>query len=206
MFHKIFFSLFLFFSPLQKTNAITPMDEMPSGIYKLDKSHASLIWKVSHQGLSNYTARFTDFDAHIVLDSQDPKQSSLLVTIDPASVETDYPDLDKKDFDNELATSKKWFNADKFPKITFESTKIKKKGKNKGIITGNLTFLGVTKPIELNVIFNGAYLEKPFSKKPALGFSATATLKRSDFGFTTYIPMIGDEINILIETEFVKAE
>jgi polyisoprenoid-binding protein YceI len=179
---------------------------MPPGIYELDKAHASITWKISHMGLSNYTARFTDFDAYIILDSNDLTQSSLLATIYPTSLKTDYPYKEEKDFDAKLSNDKDWFNASKFPKIDFESTKIKTKGKKKGSIEGNLTLLGITKPLTLDVTFNGAYLKKPLSNQPALGFSATTTLKRSDFGFDIYIPMIGDEVEILIEAEFSKID
>ena len=178
--------------------------EVPSGEYVLDKSHASLIWKVSHLGLSDYTARFTDFDATIDFNSQDPTKSKLTVEVNPLSVETDYPYEEEKDFDKKLAESESWFNSSEFPKITFESKKIEKTGDDTGIIHGHLTMLGETKPLKLKVTSNGGYLKKPFAEVPALGFSATATMKRSDWGFDTYVPTIGDEVKILIEVEFHK--
>ena len=94
---------------------------MPSGIYKLDKSHASLTWKVSHLGLSNYTARFTKFDADLLFDAMTPENSKIKVTIDPTSVRTDYPNSDKKDFDKQLSTDAGWLNGKQFPEITFLS-------------------------------------------------------------------------------------
>ena len=183
----------------------TPVSGMPSGLYELDKSHASLIWKVSHLGLSNYTARFTRFDVDLDFDAQDPVRSRVRAEIDPTSIETDYPNPEQKDFDAQLVNEASWFNAEQFPKITFESTSVEKTGDNTGKVTGDLTFLGVTKPITLDVTFNKALGQHPFANKPALGFSATGSLKRSDFGMNTYIPNIGDEVDIILEVEFFYA-
>ena len=179
----------------------TPYNEMPAGVYGLDNTHASLTWKVSHFGLADYTARFTDFDVELDFNPEDPTKSSLNVTVDPASVRTDYPTPEKEDFDKKLSKGADWFNAGEFPKITFTSTSIKMTGEDTGEVTGDLTFLGVTKPATLDVTFNGAYAEKPFAGVPALGFSATGTIKRSDWGFDTYVPAIGDEVDLVIEVE-----
>jgi polyisoprenoid-binding protein YceI len=187
-------------------NEMTPVLEMPAGKYVLDKSHASLTWRVSHLGLSNYTARFTSLDATLQFDPKDVSRSTLVATVDPASVKTDFPYPEEKDFDAKLAKGEEWFNAGKFPEIRFESTKVEKTGENTGKVHGNLTFLGVTKPFTLDVTFNGAYAKKPFGETGALGFSATGTLKRSEWGFGTYVPVIGDEVSLQIETEFNKAE
>ncbi|MBM3617601.1 MAG: polyisoprenoid-binding protein [Alphaproteobacteria bacterium] len=180
----------------------TPFAELPAGVYHVDKSHASLIWKVSHAGLSNYTARFKSFDATVNLDPKDVTKSSVTATIDPTSVETDYVATAEKDFNKNLATQEQWFNAGKFPTITFKSTKVEKTGENTGKVHGDLTFLGVTKPAVLDVTFNGGFAEQPFSKLPTLGFSGKTVIKRSDWGLTTYVPMIGDDVTIEIEAEF----
>lgn len=180
----------------------TPLSEMPAGTYTLDKTHASLIWKVSHLGLSDYTARFTDFDAKIDFDPQNPTESKVTAEINPMSIETDYPYPEKKDFDTKLITSQDWFNAGEFPEITFTSTAIEQTGENTGTMTGTLDFLGVRKPVTLDVTFNKAMAKQPFSGQPALGFSARGTLMRSEWGMNTYVPNIGDEVEIIIEAEF----
>ncbi|MCI5048940.1 MAG: YceI family protein [Rickettsiales bacterium] len=186
---------------------MTPANEMPAGEYTLDKTHASVTWKVNHLGLSNYTARFTDIDATLHYDPKDVTKSKVTATIDPLSIETDFPATEKEDFNMKLAEGEDWFNAGKFPAITFKSTKVSKTGENTGVMTGDLTMLGETKPVMFDVVFNGAYAKKPFSNAPAMGFSAKANIKRSDWGFDTYVPMIGDDITILLETEFgQKAE
>ena len=186
--------------------AQTPLAEMPSGTYTLDKTHASLTWKVSHLGLSNYTARFTNFDATIELNPTEPTKSSVTATIDPTSIETDYPHPEKKDFDKKLIEKEEWFNAGKFAEISFTSTSLTKTGENTGKLMGDLTFLGETNPVTLDVTFNKALAVQPFAQKPALGFSATGSLKRSEWGMNTYVPNIGDNVDIIIEAEFFKAE
>ncbi|MCB9963392.1 MAG: polyisoprenoid-binding protein [Rhodospirillales bacterium] len=194
----------LFIPLAASAQEMTPYTEMPAGVYKLDKTHASLVWKVSHMGLSNYTARFTDFDAGLTFDPKDPTQSKLTVSVNPMSIRTDYPNVEKTDFDKELATGENWLNAGTYPHIEFVSKSIEMTGDKSGQVTGDLTFMGVTKPVTLNVTFNGSYEHKPLSNTPALGFSAEATLKRSEWGLNTYIPMIGDDVHLLIETEFHK--
>jgi polyisoprenoid-binding protein YceI len=184
---------------------MTPIADMPAGEYKLDPTHASVTWKVNHMGLSNYAARFTKMDATITLDPKDLSKSKLVATVDPASVRTDYPDVAKKDFDKEL-TSAEWFNTAKFPEAKFESTKIETTGKNTGKIHGNLTFLGVTKPLTFDVTFNGGYEKHPMANIPALGFSATATMKRTEWGFKNMVPHIADDVTLHIEAEFVMAK
>lgn len=184
---------------------MTPWKDMPAGVYSVDKTHASLLWKVSHAGLSNYTARFKSFDADITFDPADLTKSKVTAKIDPASLETDYVPTAEKDFNKNLITQEQWFNAGKFPQITFTSTKIEVTGDNTGKIHGDLTLLGVTKPVVLDAVFNGAYAVQPFSKKPTLGFSATGSLTRSDFGLDTYVPAIGDKVDIVIEAEFAKS-
>jgi len=182
------------------------IDDLPSDVYHLDKTHASLIWKVSHFGLSNYTARFTDFDATINLDAKNVSNSSVTAKINPFSIETDYPKSDKKDFNKTLSEDTKWFNGIKFPEINFKSTNIMLTSGTTAIVSGDLKMLGIVKPIKLDVTFNGAYEKHPFSKKPTIGFSATGKINRSDWGLNTHFPMIANEVKIIIEAEFYKKD
>ena len=185
------------------TPALAQKVDATAGTYKLDPAHASLTWKVRHFGLSNYTARFTKFDATLDIDPAKPEAAKLSVAIDPSSIKTDYPNVAKIDFDKELATSEKWFNAGKFPSITFTSTDVKPAGEGHAKVTGNLTLLGVTKPVTLDVVVVGATSAHPYTKKPAIGFTATGTVKRSDFGMTTNVGMIGDDVTLQIEAELL---
>lgn len=184
---------------------MTPLGDLPAGDYKLDPNHGSITWSVSHFGLSNYTARFTKMDATITLDPKNLTKSKVIATVDPGSVKTDYPNAATKDFDKELSGDA-WFNALKFPHAKFVSTKIEKTGKNKGIIHGNLTFMGVTKPMTFEVTLNGAYAQMPLANVPALGISATGVMKRSEWGLTNSLPYVGDNVKLHIEAEFHKVK
>lgn len=181
-------------------------EEMPAGEYNVDLSHASIVWKVSHLGLSDYVARFADFDASIQYNPDDIASSKVTVSINPMSIQTAYPNASEKDFDEILANDKSWFNAGKYASIDFASTSIKMTGDKSAVMLGDLSFLGVTKQVSLDVVFNGAMLRQPFSGKPTMGFSATTSIIRSQWGMSKYTPNIGDEVEVMIEGEFVKAE
>jgi polyisoprenoid-binding protein YceI len=177
-----------------------PIDA-PAGEFVLENTHASVTWQIKHLGLSWYTARFTKWDATINLDPKQPTRSSISVTIDPRSVRTDFPFPEKEDFDKVIA--EKFLSAGEHPTITFVSTGLRATGAKTGKLTGNLTMMGVTKPVTLDVTLNGA-MNHPFRKVPVIGFSATGSFKRSDFGSTVLQGPIGDEIRVNIEAEFLK--
>lgn len=174
--------------------------DIPAGTFKVDPTHVSVTWRVMHMGLSNYTARFAKADATLTLDPAKPEAAKLVASVDPLSIKTDFPFVEKENFDNVLATGAKWFNAQP---ITFASTSVKMTGANTADVTGDLTMLGVTKPAVLKVTFNGGMAAHPFTKMPAIGFSATGTIKRSEFGLTAGIPHVGDDVALLIEAEMM---
>ncbi len=184
--------------------ALTPADA-PSGTYVLEKTHASFAWKVKHMDLALYSARFTKFDATITYDAAKPTNSAVSVTVDPNSIRTDYPFPEKEDFDKKLATDAKIFNSAAFPEIKFVSTKLVSAGQNTGKLSGNLTFLGVTKPVTLTVELTGATKSHRFTKAPALGFSASGKIKRSDFGMTVFTGAVADDVELEIHGEFIQA-
>ncbi len=186
--------------------AKSEFEKLPAGNYQLDLSHASVVWKVSHLGLSDYVARFADFDANIDYNPNDIEASRVTASINPLSIQTAYPNAAQKDFDKILATDKGWFNAGEFASIDFESTKIEMTSDTTATMTGNLTFLGVSKPVTLDVIFNGAMMRQPFSGKPTLGFSATTVIDRTQWGMDKYAPNIGAEVKVAIEGEFAKQD
>ncbi len=197
-------------APAEDTAAEAP--EMgPAGTYKLDPTHASLVWKINHFGLSDYTARFTKMDATLEFNPDNASATSLQVTVDPTSVETDYPmdftashpDSEYSSFDEEIG--KGYFQADEYPEITFTSTEVTQTGPSTGTVTGDLTFLGVTKPVTLDVTYNGTATFPWAPEEPKIGFSATGTLKRSEWGLDRMVPNLGDEVELLIEAEFAKA-
>lgn len=186
------------------TTAPSILAEVASASYSLDATHASLIWKVSHNDLSWYTARFTAFTAALDFNADDPAASSLTVTIDPGSVRTDHPS--GPDWDTTLRNDEKWFNSGSFAAISYKSTGITLTGDNTGIINGDLSLLGITKQVPLDVTFNGVRNFDWYGTRDVIGFSGTAKLNRSDFGMTTLLPNIGDEVLISIEAEFLQDE
>lgn len=181
----------------------------PAGAYGLDLGHASLIFKVNHLGVSNYTARFTRFDAQLQFDPAAPERSVLTATIDPASIETDHPDP-KVDF-NGLLRGQDFLAAAAFPQMTYRSTAVQLTGPRTARITGDLTFRGVTRPVVLEATFNGGYPAGGMDPSGArIGFSAKGSLKRSEFGMKTGLPApgsqigVGDLVELIIETEFTQ--
>jgi polyisoprenoid-binding protein YceI len=177
---------------------------VPSGAYDLDPTHASIVWRVDHLGLSMYTARFTKFDMDLNLDVEDPSKSSVTATIDPTSIRTDYPG--QKDFDGNLASQPNFFNAGDHPQISFESTGVEMTGDETATITGDLTMLGQTLPVTFDAELHGALAKHPFAGgKPAIGFTATGTVDRSAYGMSA-VPNIGTEVTVMISAEFIKAD
>jgi polyisoprenoid-binding protein YceI len=179
-----------------------PVDA-PAGAYALDTTHASVTWRVKHLGLSMYTGRFAKMDSTITLDPQTPTRSSVTVSIDPRSVRTDFPFPEEEDFDTVVA--ERFLGAARQPVITFRSTGLTATGATTGKLTGDLSFNGVTKPVTLDVTLNGA-MSHPFRKIPVLGFSARGTLKRSDFGSKELLGPVGDEVELLIEAEYLQKQ
>lgn len=180
--------------------------QAPAGQYAVDKTHASVNWKGLHQGLSWYNARFTNFDIQLTFDPADVTKSKVTATIDPKSIETDFektrPAGNTEEFNAELATGERFFNAGKFPQITFASTAITKTGANTGKMTGNLTFLGVTKPVTLDVTYIGNRND-PRLKKHKVGFQAVGTINKTIWGLAPG-GSIADEVKIEINAELIQ--
>jgi polyisoprenoid-binding protein YceI len=191
-------------TPAEPAPIAPVVTEAPAGTYKLDKSHASLDFRVSHIGFSNYTARFANFDAELQLDPKNPGASSVTATIDTNSLTLPAP---PKGFLDELLNDK-WLGGKKFPQMTFKSTKVELTGPNTARITGDLTLKGATAPVTLDATFNGGYASHPYEPNARIGISAKGSLKRSDFGVKEGVPPPGstmgvsDNVDIIIEAEF----
>lgn len=177
--------------------------DLPAGHYVLDKTHASVVGKIKHMGFSNYQFRFTKVDASFDYDPKAPQDAKIKVTVDPGSIDTATgADEFGLKFNKELAGDG-WLEANKFPTATFVSTKVEPGAGQTGKVYGDFTLHGVTKPIVLDVTFNGVGGSfAPGSVKT--GFSATTTIKRSDFGVSKYVPLVSDDVALSIEVEFDK--
>jgi polyisoprenoid-binding protein YceI len=193
------------FVTAQPTSAAQPAPlKVPAGTYTLDKAHASLIFKVSHLGFSSFTGRFSRFDAKLQFDPARPAAARVEATIDPRSIEADNPP------GNFLAMLQgaDWLDAARYPEMTFRSTRVTALGAKKLRVRGDLTLHGVTRPVDLDVTYNGGYAGHPMDPQARIGFSARGTLKRSAFGVSLGIPEpgsqmgVGDTVELLLEAEF----
>ncbi len=167
--------------------------------FVFDKSHANIAFSLSHLGFSTAHGRFGEFDGAARLDLDDPANSQLEVTIKTASVDTFFAKRD------EHLRSADFFNVAQHPTMTFKSTKVERTGDNTARLVGDLTLLGVTKPVALDVTLN-AFKENPINNKMTAGFTATGSLKRSEFGMKTYVPAVGDTVALRIDMEMQKVE
>ena len=187
--------------------AAPTLEGVASGLYELEKTHAFLTWSVKHNGISDYVVNFTEFDADLVFDAETPANSQLSVTINPTALNTNYPDPAKKvDWEAELGTDPRFLNATEFPTITFTSTAVEQTGEFEGTVTGDVTFLGVTQPVTLDVTYGGVANPPWFGQRDVIGFTASTTLNRSDFGQTSLTGVISVEVTIEFSGEFLKAE
>lgn len=175
----------------------------PTGVYVTDPAHTSLTWKISHFGLSSYTARFTGVEARLDWNAEKPETSDLTVKVDPLSVRTDFPFPQAEDFDGKIGRSEDFLAA---KPIAFETRTITVTGDGRATVTGDLTFRDETHPASLEVRFNGSVAEHPMDKKPRLGFSATGVVHRTDWGLGFAVPALGEDVDLLIEAELVPAQ
>jgi polyisoprenoid-binding protein YceI len=210
MLRALFLSASLLFLPLAAGAEAT--SDAPAGTYKIDPTHARLLFRVNHLGFSRYIAFFKTFEASLAFDPAQPEAMSVTAKVDPASVETHYPGGDGVDF-NAVIAGPEFLDAAKFPEMTFVSTKVALTGPDTADVTGDLTLHGVTAPVTLNVRFFGGYAGHPMDPGGArIGFSAEGTLNRSDFGITYGIPAPGttlgvsDAVDIIIEAEFINPD
>lgn len=172
---------------------------VPAATYTIDPRHSQVIFGIRHMGLSTFFGRFAHITGTVAFDPAAPEKSALSATIDMTNIDTHVPELDK-----ELSSS--IFHADKFPTATFVSTQSTKTGPNSGTVTGNLTIAGVTHPVTLNVTFNGGR-DSPMPMQPyRIGFNATGTVRRSDFGLThmMWSGLVSDDVTLMIECEMEK--
>jgi polyisoprenoid-binding protein YceI len=187
--------------------------DAPAGRYEVDPYHANLSFSVRHLGLSNYIARFTRYSVSIEFDPQDLAASTVAVSIDPASVRTDFsgdyiathPDSKFQSWDQDLAQSDKFFASGQYPEITFRSTGVEPLGGGQFRIIGDLTLRGQTHPVALEATLVGAVASHPMNQNVgALGFSARGSFNRSNFGMDYLVqpPLLGDEVVMMFEGEF----
>lgn len=166
-----------------------------SETYQIEKTHADLLFSIDHAGFTQKHGSFRDFDATLQYDAARPENSKVEVTVQTDSLDTALPARDKD------VKGENFLDTAKYPQMRFVSTKVTPAANQELRIEGNLTLHGVTKPITLHAKLNKS-APNPFDQRPTLGFSATGSLKRSDFGMATFIPVVGDVVKIEIDAEF----
>ncbi|HUZ11414.1 MAG TPA: YceI family protein [Caulobacteraceae bacterium] len=182
--------------PLAATAASQNVADLRSGHYVLDPRHSSLIARVSHMGVSLYTLRFDALSATFDYDAAHPQAAKVQASVDPASLDVGA--------DYSKAFAQEFLSVDKFPAATFVSTDVHEGAGDAGTMTGDLTLMGVTRPVTFDVTFVGAGHEPlplPFGQEAA-GFTAVATIKRSDFGSVFLSNFVGDDVTLEIDAEF----
>jgi polyisoprenoid-binding protein YceI len=168
----------------------------PAGTYKVDAAHSGAFFEVGHLGgVSRFMGRFNDITGDLVVDA--PEKSKINVVIKTESVDSNHEGLDKH------LKSPDFFNAVQFPTMTFASTAVKLDDKGQGSIAGNLTLRGVTKPVTFQLKQVGA--GKGMKGEQRVGYVATGTIKRTDFGMGYGVPGAAtDEVDLRINIEGVK--
>jgi polyisoprenoid-binding protein YceI len=168
--------------------------------FVIDRNHSDASFQVRHF-VSNVRGAFTDFQGTIEGDPARPEAATVEFTVKTASIDTNQENRDKH------LRSADFFDAEKFPEITFKSTKIKALGKNKYEVAGNLSMHGVTKPVTLHVTSMGSV---GAGKDEKFGFEATTTLNRKDFGIVWNKAldnggyMLGDDVTVTVNIEAAR--
>ena len=172
-------------------------EQARAGTYKLDTSHASVLFSVNHFGFSEFRGRFDGISGSLNLDSSVPENSAVTVEIDINSLHTGVPELDKKLLADGM------FDAQSHPVAAFTSGSISRTSESTALIDGTLTINGITQAVQLQARFIGSGTN-PLSGRQTIGFSATSSIKRSDFGLTEWLPFVRDDVSLTIDVEFYE--
>ncbi|MDI1295307.1 MAG: YceI family protein [bacterium] len=170
--------------------------KVTGGTYQIEPSHTQIVFAYDHMGFTNNMGVITQPSGTLTLDPKNPAAAKVSVELPIANLTTGIPAL------NEHLLKPDFFDAAKFPTAKFVSTGVKAEGTG-AEITGNLTIKGITKPVTLEAEFYGAGAN-PMNKKENIGFVATGTIKRSDFGMGGYVPVVGDAVELKIIAAFQK--
>ena len=187
--------LTIIFSTFLLLTAFTTLN----GVWKNDDPHSQLGFTVKHLGISDVSGTFNDFDVNVTSSKPDFSDAVFELTAQVASIDT------RVEARNGHLKSADFFDAAKYPTLSFKSTSLKKAGTNKYKLTGNLTLHGITKPVTMDLVYNGT-IENPMSKKATAGFQVSGVIKRSDFNLGSGFPapMISDEVRIKADGEFAQ--
>jgi polyisoprenoid-binding protein YceI len=164
--------------------------------YTVDPNHTFPAFEIGHFGYSFQRGRFNKTSGKITLDSA-RKMGSADIAIDTASVSTGHEKLEQH------LRSEDFFNSTKYPQMTFKSSSLAFEGDKVASASGDLTLLGVTKPVTFKVDYFFC-APHPMTKKKVCGADLTATIKRSDYGMKTYLPVVADDVLLRVNVEAIK--
>jgi polyisoprenoid-binding protein YceI len=168
--------------------------------YELDPSHSQVVFSYNHLGFSTTTGMFSGFEGTIEFDAEDPANSSVSVSMPIMSMFTGWEKREAHFMSDEF------FGAKEGDMVTFTSTGIEVTGENSAKITGDLSMNGITKSVVLDTVLNQKADAHPMNNRPWMGFDATTTLLRSDFGVGKFAPYVSDEVQVRISIEAGKPE
>ncbi len=182
-------TLMLVGSAQAQTAASTDPAAVKAGTYSVEPRHTRVLFGVSHFGFSTWYGDFSNASGTLTLDPKQPRASRLDITVPISSVSTTNSQLD-----GELKSAD-WFDATRFPTMRFVSRSV--------LLTRRGQADGITRPVTLHVKFHGAG-SNPLDKAYTAGFDASGVIRRSQFGVAKYVPMVGDEVELILSGAFVK--
>jgi len=172
--------------------------KVPAGAYVVEPYHTQVLFSVDHMGFSYFSGNFSDASGSLTLTPKNLADTKISVSVPVASVSTTSPKL------TEELKEADWLDATKYPTMSFTSTKVTQTGHATADIQGLLTLHGVTKPALLHATFVGAGINM-LDKHETAGFQLTGAVKRSEFGVSKYVPLIGDSVTLTINAAFEKS-
>ncbi len=183
---------------------MTVQAQPSTAVYKIDTSHSLVEFAVKHMMVATVKGSFSSFDGTILVDEQDPTRSSVEVTIDAASIDTREPQRDGH------LKSADFLDVEKFPHITFRSTRLERIDDQRFRLYGDLTIRDVTRPVVLEASFEGR-AKDPWGNE-RIGFTATTRFDRRDFGLQWNVPLeaggllVGNEVRVNLEVEAIRQQ
>ena len=167
------------------------------GTYSVDPNHTQVLFSVLHLGFTNYYGSFSGVSGSLSVVPKKPSAMSVTISVPVGSVATTSPKLDAE------LKSADWLDAAHDPTMVFRSETVTSTGANSADVAGTLTLHGVTKPLTLHATFVGAGVNL-LDHKETVGFQLSGTVKRSDFGVTKYVPLVSDDVTLMIAAAFER--
>lgn len=173
------------------------LSELPPGNYVLDPNHTSVLFKVEHLGISTFVGRFNQMEASLSFDPEAPQNSQLEARVDMASLDVDQPDFE------DTLRGCNWLCVERYPQARLVTRGPARIDGDQWHYDAELSFRGVTNPVEIDVIFKGG-ADNILTGRYTLGFEARLSFLRSDFGMGSFVPAVGDRVRLEAHTEFKK--